>query len=123
LPILSLSALKDGMILSNDAVDAAGAIVLPEGTILDTASLARLREAGVTRAAVKGRTTLRRRIAKARAQSAAGKPNEKPDHADAAVEDRLMRLAAMFARHRDDPLMRELLRIAILCAREGLVRG
>ncbi|MCD8350999.1 MAG: hypothetical protein LUC93_10360 [Planctomycetaceae bacterium] len=35
----------------------------------------------------------------------------------------LRRIAHMFSTHRDDPLMREICRLAIKCAQEGWIRG
>lgn len=54
--------------------------------------------------------------------------NEKKKAGDPAREEelvnaRLLRLAHMFDPHRDNPLMRELCRLAIKCAREGLTHG
>ena len=38
------------------------------------------------------------------------------------VQKRLVSLAHMFNEHRDNPLMRELCRLAIKCAQERLIR-
>lgn len=122
-PILPLSSLKAGMILARDALDASGEVVFPEGTILDQSVLSRLRKAEVEKAAVKGRTSMRRRATRIGARPAPAPEPEVRADADAETEERLKRLAIMFSSHRDDPLMREVLRIAILCAREGLVHG
>ena len=39
------------------------------------------------------------------------------------MERDLRRIAHMFSAHRDEPLMRELCRLAIKCAQERLIRG
>ncbi len=39
------------------------------------------------------------------------------------IERNLVRIAHMFAPHRDDALMRDICRLAVKCAQEGLTRG
>ncbi len=39
------------------------------------------------------------------------------------IEKNLVRIAHMFAPHRDDALMRDICRLAVKCAQEGLTRG
>lgn len=39
------------------------------------------------------------------------------------VEQELLRVAEMFSPHREDPLMRELCRLAVKCAQEGWIGG
>lgn len=48
-------------------------------------------------------------------------PPASPD--PAVAKARLMKLAGMFGEHKNDQLMRELLRLAIKCAQEGWIGG
>lgn len=44
------------------------------------------------------------------------------DDGDVSMERDLRRIAHMFSAYRDDPLMRELCRLAIKCTQERLIR-
>ncbi|MDR0362574.1 MAG: hypothetical protein LBJ46_07835 [Planctomycetota bacterium] len=119
MPILPIASVRTGMTLSSDATRPDGVVVVTAGTVIDGNNLSRMRDLGVEAVAVRGGSSTRRARSQTRIHAAGKRPADDP----AAVEDRLKRLAAMFSEHRQDPVMRELLRLAVLCAREGLVRG
>lgn len=52
-----------------------------------------------------------------------GKDTTVIESPDQAVQGDLLRIAHMFGDFRDDPVMRELCRLAIKCAQERLLRG
>ncbi len=45
-----------------------------------------------------------------------------PEAADPQVQRELMIIAHMFVEHRDDPIMRDLCKLAMKCAQEQLIR-
>ncbi len=51
------------------------------------------------------------------------KENAQSEEDDQAVRTNLLRIARMFAKFRDDAIMRELCRLAVKCAQERLIRG
>ncbi len=50
-------------------------------------------------------------------------PNIRAALENEAVQDSLLRIAHMFSQFRDDPIMRELCRLAIKTAQERLIRA
>ncbi len=50
-------------------------------------------------------------------------PDAETAKSGAGTQDELMRLARMFVAYRDDPIMRELCRLAVKCAQEQWIKS
>lgn len=140
---LPLDELKDGMVLAADVLDPERKVLASEGDVVDGRVRARLERAGVRKAAVTDESAglaeliheterereragiATRSITKKRTQGAAPRKTGKKTGATPSdsvlLQERLVRVARMFNDHRDDPLMRELCRLSIKYAKEGLV--
>ena len=109
------------MILSKDATDDAGNVIVPAGTRVDRSIRNRLLMSRVRKVTVRGDTNV--------VESPNGtrtiirpNPDEMPKKPDTVVvQENLLRLAKMFQPYRDDELMRELCRLAIKCVQERLI--
>ncbi|MCC8190569.1 MAG: hypothetical protein LIP77_08050 [Planctomycetes bacterium] len=122
MPIIRVALLEDGMILSHDVLDRDGAVILPAGIDVDRHVRSRLVMAGVRKVAVRDGAD-RAAVAPAGTSSSLAGPASPSRNETAALQAALQKIAHMFADHRDDPLMRELCRLAIQCAREGVLGG
>ena len=115
MPLLRFGELSEGMVLAVPATDVAGNVVLPAGSVIDKAALNRLRQARIGGVNV---------VETGRGQAPQGDAKQQgvllpPD--TVVVQARLMKLARMFNEYREDPMMRELCRLAIKCAQERLI--
>lgn len=114
---IRITAMEDGMILSAAATDASGRVVLPAGTVIDNAARNKLLMARVRKVSIRPPATGRPRTDSPSAGTEAG------DKSDSVImQEQLLRLAHMFEPFKEDPLMRELCRLAIRCAQERLIR-
>lgn len=120
MPVVRAASLSDGMVLARDATDARGRLVAPAGTTITQDVRTRLFRARVQAVEV------RDQAAEPGAPVSAGqKENEKgKGNSDSVIiQGHLVKIAHMFNDYRDDPLMRELCRLAIKCAKERLLRA
>ena len=109
MPIMALDMLKEGLVLVRDVSTREGVLLAPAGTALGTKHIASFSEAGIAAVEVTAGSM--------RASSAT---TSIPKPSDEAIAARLQQLAKMFAEYKSDPLMREVCRLAIKCAKEGL---
>lgn len=118
---ISLGDVQDGMILARDAVDPFGNQVLPVGTVINAQVRSRLKMGRVAKVFV---SDSRRPTGVGIAPGGlAGESEDDPSKSDSViVQESLLRLARMFNEHRENPLMRELCRLAIKSAQERLIR-
>lgn len=122
MPLLRTTSLEDGMILSKDALDGAGRVVLRAGTAVDRAARNKLLVCGIQKVAVRGDTGVRQPNGKP--SDVVVDPDALPKKSETAlVQESLLKIAHMFNDHRDDRVMRELCRLAIKCAQERLISG
>lgn len=124
MPRMALDSLKDGMVLSRDVARRDGTVLVPAGAVLNRGHRALLAAQGVPAVEVTPESAgLAELLFGDEAQPdkpakpAAGYAGPAAD----VVQTRLVRLARMFAEYKSDPLMREVCRLAIKCAKEGLI--
>lgn len=108
------------MVLARDVHDGAGRVVMRAGCAVDAAVRARLEKLNIRKVEIRdgdaggaGRT----------AAVACGQDgNVDAGKSDSIIiQGHLMKIAHMFNDHRNDPIMRELCRLAIKCAQERLI--
>ena len=110
MPVMALDMLKEGLVLVRDVSTREGVLLAPAGTALGAKHIAGFSEAGIASVEVTAESM------RARSQTASlSKPS------DEAIAARLQQLAKMFAEYKSDPIMREVCRLAIKCAKEGLI--
>lgn len=147
MPRIKVSELKDGMVLDSDVPGKDGKTLIPAGSVVsgkhqvvlkaaqvryvditdESAALAEMLYQEDYDLAVTARRTAsgRYHVVRAEPKASAGAADDadgKNDPADTVVvQRRLVMLASMFGEYRDDPVMRQLCRLAITCAKEGLI--
>lgn len=128
MPTMRTSMLTGGMVLARDALGPDGSVVLRAGAVVDDEILSILTERRVRQVEVT-QDSFDRAFPGASGEKPSPsdtgmmRPPEMAKAATSIVQARLVRIAHMFAEHRDDPLMRELCRLAIKCAQERLIRA
>ncbi len=130
MPAVGIKSLIDGTVLAKDAWTPEVGVVVPAGTVVSRDVVKRLAAAGIMKAEVTEEShglasMLPDGAAKpaATGESDVTESKRKPFAADTTqVQANLIRVARMFHEFRDDPLMRELCRLAIKCAQERLIR-
>lgn len=123
MPMVPVSQLGDGMVLAQDVFDAGGALLFGAGIVITEKHRVLL----AMRKIAKVRVTEESYALSELANPAPAGGGDGSGHAvapdTAIIQNRLLRLAYMFNEHKNDPLMRELCRLAIKCTQEGIVRA
>ena len=121
--LINCADLMNGMILAKDITDPEGRLILAAGSVINSMHREMFKVKNIAKINVTiesyEQAILERTISDNTVDITDGAVP--PD--TAIIQERLLRLARMFEEHKSDPLMRELCRLSIRCAQEGLIRA
>ena len=123
MPMVPVSQLGDGMVLAQDVFDAGGALLFGSGIAITEKHRVLLAMRKIDKVRITEESYALSELANPAPNAGEGGSGHAVAPDTAIIQNRLLRLAYMFNEHKNDPLMRELCRLAIKCTQEGIVRA